>query len=98
MQIFHIFCSCLDTSRQLPTTSSTMGVGNSSVVEPAPLDMEVLRGCGFESNCSPPAGPSCYRYALTCLETEINLAPHMAALPLRRITSQCASMETALQF
>ena len=28
------------------------------MVEPAPQDMEVLRGCGFESHCSPPAGPT----------------------------------------
>ena len=57
-------------------------VGDSSAVEPAPRDTQALRGCGFESHCSPPAGPSCYRCAPTCLETESNPAPHMAASPL----------------
>ena len=40
---------------------------------------------------SPPAGPSCHRCAPTCLETESNLAPHMAASPLRHVISQCVS-------
>ena len=35
---------------QFPTVSLfNIGVGDSSVVEPAPRDMQVLRGCGFES-------------------------------------------------
>ena len=67
-------------------------VEDSSVVEPAPWGTQVMRGCGFESHCSPPAGPSCYMCAPTCLETENNLAPHMAPSPLRHIISQCAGM------
>ena len=34
------------------------------------------------------AEPSCHRCAPTCLETESNLAPHMAVLPLRYVISR----------
>ena len=37
------------------------------------------------------AGSSCHRCAPTCLETESNLVPYLAALPLRHFISQCAS-------
>ena len=71
------------------------GVGDGSVVEPAPRDMKMLRGCRFESHCSPPAGPQailwCHRFAQTCLETKSNLAPHMAASHLCTVISQCAN-------
>ena len=40
---------------------------------------------------SSPAEPSCHRCGPTCLKTESNLAPHMAASPLRHVISQCAS-------
>ena len=50
------------------------GVGDSSEVEPTPQDTQVLRGCAFESHCSPPAGPSCHRCAPTCLKTGGDMA------------------------
>ena len=64
-------------------------VGDSSVVEPAPQDASIER-LSVQIPLSPPAGPSFHRCALTCLETENNLA----ASPLRHTISQCASMET----
>ena len=57
-----------------PGVYELRSVGDGSVVEPAPPDTQVLRGCGFKSHCSPPAGPSCHRCAPTCLKTETNLA------------------------
>ena len=74
--------SCMDSQvrSDLDPFVDSLGVGDGSVVEPALRDMKVLRDRWLESHCSPPAGPSCHRCALTCLETESNLAPHMAAI------------------
>ena len=66
------------------------------MVEPAPRDTEVLRGCGFAFHCSAPAGPSCHRCAPTCLETESNLAPYMAVS--HRTFSVCKHMRQPCDF
>ena len=65
-------------------------VGGGSVVEPAPQHMEVLRGCGFESDCSPPARPLCHRYAPTGLETKsIWQPPHCNFSVRKHVRQRC---------
>ena len=40
----------MGTQTQTGPVACITGVGDSSVVEPAPQDMQVLRGCGFKSH------------------------------------------------
>ena len=69
------------------------------MVEPAPRDTQMLRDCRFESYYRPPAGFLCHSRALTCLETESNLAPHMAASFLRHCNfSVCGHMRHPSDF
>ena len=42
--------SCSKLGEENFVSQQVSGVGDSSVVEPAPLDTQVLRGCGFESH------------------------------------------------
>ena len=80
-QVQWLHVALLSLLVQLGSGANKHNMKDSSVVEPAPPDTQVLRGCGFESHWVLLLGPR----APTFLKTESNLAPHMAASPLRQV-------------
>ena len=57
------------------------------MVEPAPQDTQVLRGCGFESHRVLLLGPYATGVLRPAWKPRATWLPHMAALPLRFVIS-----------